>query len=875
MNKHVYFFGADQTQGKKEMKQILGGKGANLAEMASIGVPVPPGFTITTETCAEYYEEGKKISEAAIKEIDENIAKLETALGTKLGDPNNSLLVSVRSGAAISMPGMMDTVLNLGMNDEVAKGLAKKSGNERFSWDSYRRFIQMFGDVVMSVDHSNFEEILDEIKETKGVKFDTDLDADDLKDLVKKYKAVIKEKTGKEFPTDARTQLLLSIEAVFGSWNNSRAIHYRRLNEIVGLKGTAVNVQAMVYGNMGETSGTGVCFSRDPSTGENVFYGEYLMNAQGEDVVAGIRTPLPIIKLKETMPEIYDELVAIYKKLEAHYKDMQDMEFTIQDKKLFMLQTRTGKRTATAGVRMAVEMVEEGLIDEKTAVLRVDPTALDQLLHKQLDEVAKQKHKALGKGLPASPGGAVGKIAFDNDSAVEMKNEGDTVVLVRNDTSPEDLIGMDAAIGILTAKGGMTSHAAVVARGMGKCCVSGLGEAKISESARTLELGGETFKQGDYITLDGSTGEVFAGQIPTTDPKLTGNFGTLMQWADKHRKLGVRTNAETPRDAEQAVKFGAEGIGLCRTEHMFFEGDRIKAVREMIMSNDITGRKKALAKIKPFQKQDFIDLFKIMAGKPITIRLLDPPLHEFLPREEEDIKELAKELKVSVEDLKRKIESLHEVNPMLGHRGCRLGVTYPEITEMQSEAIFEAAIEVANLGIEVRPEVMIPLIGNVKEFLHQKEIVVRVAQGILGKESKVKYLIGTMIEVPRAALTADEIAHEAEFFSFGTNDLTQMTFGFSRDDVGKFVPEYIEKGLLEKDPFQVLDQTGVGQLVEMAVKKGRHVNPELKLGICGEHGGEPSSVEFCHRAGLNYVSCSPFRVPIARLAAAQAALKEN
>jgi len=875
MNKHVYFFGADQTQGKKEMKQILGGKGANLAEMASIGVPVPPGFTITTETCAEYYEEGKKISEAAIKEIDENIAKLETALGTKLGDPNNSLLVSVRSGAAISMPGMMDTVLNLGMNDEVAKGLAKKSGNERFSWDSYRRFIQMFGDVVMSVDHSNFEEILDEIKETKGVKFDTDLDADDLKDLVKKYKAVIKEKTGKEFPTDARTQLLLSIEAVFGSWNNSRAIHYRRLNEIVGLKGTAVNVQAMVYGNMGETSGTGVCFSRDPSTGENVFYGEYLMNAQGEDVVAGIRTPLPIIKLKETMPEIYDELVAIYKKLEAHYKDMQDMEFTIQDKKLFMLQTRTGKRTATAGVRMTVEMVEEGLIDEKTAVLRVDPTALDQLLHKQLDEVAKQKHKALGKGLPASPGGAVGKIAFDNDSAVEMKNEGDTVVLVRNDTSPEDLIGMDAAIGILTAKGGMTSHAAVVARGMGKCCVSGLGEAKISESARTLELGGETFKQGDYITLDGSTGEVFAGQIPTTDPKLTGNFGTLMQWADKHRKLGVRTNAETPRDAEQAVKFGAEGIGLCRTEHMFFEGDRIKAVREMIMSNDITGRKKALAKIKPFQKQDFIDLFKIMAGKPITIRLLDPPLHEFLPREEEDIKELAKELKVSVEDLKRKIESLHEVNPMLGHRGCRLGVTYPEITEMQSEAIFEAAIEVANLGIEVRPEVMIPLIGNVKEFLHQKEIVVRVAQGILGKESKVKYLIGTMIEVPRAALTADEIAHEAEFFSFGTNDLTQMTFGFSRDDVGKFVPEYIEKGLLEKDPFQVLDQTGVGQLVEMAVKKGRHVNPELKLGICGEHGGEPSSVEFCHRAGLNYVSCSPFRVPIARLAAAQAALKEN
>jgi len=875
MNKHVYFFGGKETEGKKEMKQLLGGKGANLAEMASLGVPVPAGFTITTETCAEYYEEGKKIPAAAINEIDENIAKLEKFMGAKLGDAQNPLLISARSGAAVSMPGMMDTVLNMGMNDEVTEGLAKKSGNARFAWDSYRRFINMFGDVVMGVDHHNFESILDKAKQTKGVKFDTELDADDLKEVVEKYKAVVKEKAGKEFPTDAKKQLLMSVEAVFGSWNNDRAIHYRRLNDIVGLKGTAVNIQAMVYGNMGETSGTGVCFTRDPSTGENVFYGEYLMNAQGEDVVAGIRTPQQITQLEKVMPKAYEELVAIYKKLEAHYKDMQDMEFTIQDKKLFILQTRNGKRTAAAAVRMAVEMLDEGLIDEKTAVLRVDPNQLDQLLHKQLDPVAKQKHTALGKGLPASPGGAVGKIAFDNESAVKMKESGDVVVLVRNDTSPEDLIGMDAAAGILTAKGGMTSHAAVVARGMGKCCVSGLGEAKISESKKTLELGGETFLEGDYITLDGSSGEVFGGKIPTSDPELSGNFGTLMTLADKYRTMGVRTNAETPRDAEQAIKFGAEGIGLCRTEHMFFEGERIKAVREMIMSNDIAGRKKALAKIKPFQKKDFYDLFKIMAGKPITIRLLDPPLHEFLPREEADIKEISKELGVSVEDLKQKIDSLHEVNPMLGHRGCRLGVTYPEITEMQSEAIFEAAKEAASEGIEVHPEVMVPLIGNVKEFANQRDIIVGVAKKVLAGNDNVKYMVGTMIEVPRAALTADEVAKEAEFFSFGTNDLTQMTLGFSRDDVGKFVPEYVSKGLLEKDPFQVLDQTGVGQLVEMAVKKGQATNPKIKLGICGEHGGEPSSVEFCHRTGLNYVSCSPFRVPIARLAAAQAAVKEQ
>lgn len=873
--KHVYFFGAGMTEGKKDMKDLLGGKGANLAEMASIGVPVPAGFTITTETCAEYYELGKMIPEHVIFEIDENISKLEKAMGMKLGDKVNPLLLSVRSGAAASMPGMMDTILNLGLNDDVVIGLIKKSSNERFAWDSYRRLIQMFGDVVLGVDHDDFEHILDKAKETKGVKFDTELNAQDIKEVVSKYKELVKKKTGKAFPFDAKQQLMLAVEAVFGSWHNPRAETYRRLNDIRGLKGTAVNVQAMVFGNMGSNSGTGVCFSRDPSTGENIFYGEYLMDAQGEDVVAGIRTPQPISHLHEQMPKVYDELVSYYKKLENHYKDMQDMEFTIQEGKLFMLQTRNGKRTGPAAVRIAVDMANEGLITQKEALLRVPPSQLDQLLHKQLDPIAKSKHRALGKGLPASPGGAVGKIAFDNESAVKMKKAGDSVILVRNDTSPEDLIGMDAAVGILTAKGGMTSHAAVVARGMGKCCVSGLGDAKVSEKNKTLDLGGEHFKEGDYITLDGSTGEVFKGQIPTREPELTGAFGTLMEWADAHRKLKVRTNADTPRDAEQAIKFGAEGIGLCRTEHMFFEGDRIRAVREMILSHDLFGRKKALAKIKPYQKQDFVELFKIMAGKPITIRLLDPPLHEFLPREEKDVAEIAKELNVTPEVLTRKMEELHEVNPMLGHRGCRLGITYPEITEMQSEAIFEAAKEVHESGIVVIPEVMIPLVGNVKELKDQKQIVLSVAERVLGSDSKIKYMIGTMIEVPRAALTADEIAKEAEFFSFGTNDLTQMTLGFSRDDVGKFVPEYVEKGLLDKDPFQVLDQIGVGQLVEMAVHKGQKVRKDIKLGICGEHGGEPSSVEFCHRVGLNYVSCSPFRVPIARLAAAQAALREK
>jgi pyruvate, orthophosphate dikinase len=874
MVKHVYFFGSDKTEGNKNMKDVLGGKGANLAEMASLGIPVPPGFTITTETCAEFYEVGKKMPEQAIKEIEEHLEQLEKVMDAKFGDSENPLLLSVRSGAAVSMPGMMDTVLNLGLNDAAVKGLATKSGNERFAWDSYRRFLQMFGDVVMGVEHHDFEGILDDVKETKGVKFDTELDAKDLKFLVEKYKELIEEKSGRKFPTDAKEQLLMSIEAVFGSWNNGRAITYRRLNDIRGLKGTAVNAQVMVFGNMGDSSGTGVCFTRDPATGENIFYGEYLMDAQGEDVVAGIRTPKPISKLEEGMPEQYKELVEIYHKVEDHYKDMQDMEFTIQEGKLYILQTRSGKRTAHAAVRMAVEMVQEGLIDEKTAVLRVDPNQLDQLLHKQLDPIAKQLHTAIGKGLPASPGGAVGKIAFDNFAAVEMKKKGDVVILVRNDTSPEDLIGMDAAQGILTAKGGMTSHAAVVARGMGKCCVSGLGEARISEKDRTLVLGGVSFVEGDYITLDGTSGEVFEGKIPTTDPVLSGDFGKLMEMADKFRTMGIRTNADTPKDAEQAISFGAEGIGLCRTEHMFFEGERIRAVREMILSADLEGRKKALAKLKPFQKDDFTGLFKVMAGKPITVRLLDPPLHEFLPREEKEIESIAEELNTTTEILKQKIEELHEVNPMLGHRGCRLGISYPEITQMQAEAIFEAAKEVSESGIEVNPEVMIPLIGNVEEFKNQKEIVLAVAKRVLGDDSKVKYMIGTMIEVPRAALTADLVAAEAEFFSFGTNDLTQMTLGFSRDDVGSFVPEYIEKGILERDPFQSLDQTGVGQLVEMAVEKGRSVKKDLKLGICGEHGGEPTSVEFCYRAGLNYVSCSPFRVPIARLAAAQATLRD-
>ncbi|MFP4524630.1 MAG: pyruvate, phosphate dikinase [Candidatus Woesearchaeota archaeon] len=873
--KHVYFFGAGKTEGKKELKQSLGGKGANLAEMANLGVPVPPGFTISTETCAAYYDAGEQLPAEAQKEIDENLAKLEDAMGKKLGDAEDPLLLSVRSGAAVSMPGMMDTVLNLGLNDDIVAGLAKKTGNDRFAWDAYRRFIQMFGDVVMGVPHSKFEQALEKVKATKGAEVDTDLDTEALKEVVEAYKKVVRDAKGESFPQDSKEQLMRSIDAVFGSWNNERAINYRQLNDIKGLKGTAVNVQTMVFGNMGDTSGTGVCFTRNPSTGEKKFYGEYLMNAQGEDVVAGIRTPKAISTLEDQMPDVYKELVEIYQKLEEHYKDMQDLEFTIQEGKLYMLQTRNGKRTAQAAVRIAVDMLKEGLIDKKTAVLRVDPQQLDQLLHKGLDPIARKEHDVIATGLPASPGAAVGVIAFDAERAVEMKNEGYKVVLVRNETSPEDIMGMDAATGILTARGGMTSHAAVVARGMGKCCVSGCGDAKIDEDAQTLQIGANKFTEGDYLTLDGSTGEIFTGKIPVIDPDLSGSFAELMEWADEFRKLGVRTNADNAKDAGVALKFGAEGIGLCRTEHMFFEGDRIKAVREMILSQTQEARRKALMKIMPYQKEDFASLFKAMDGMPVTVRLLDPPLHEFVPHEDKDIKELAERMDVDEKTVRKTIEELHETNPMLGHRGCRLGITYPEITEMQATAIFEAAKEVKADGVDVKPEVMIPLVGNVNELKDQKAVVERVAKEVLGEEPEVKYLIGTMIEVPRAALTADEIAEEAEFFSFGTNDLTQMTLGFSRDDVGKFVPSFVKQGLLEKDPFQVLDQDGVGQLVDMAAKKGRSARSNLKLGICGEHGGEPASVEFCHRTGLDYVSCSPFRVPIARLAAAQAALKEQ
>ncbi|MFP4195198.1 MAG: pyruvate, phosphate dikinase [Candidatus Woesearchaeota archaeon] len=873
--KHVYFFGNNRTEGKKELKNLLGGKGANLAEMANIGVPVPPGFTITTETCEEYNNNNGTLPDETKSEILEHLKALEQAMGASLGSRSEPLLLSVRSGAAQSMPGMMDTILNLGLNDEVVKGLAEKTGNERFAWDSYRRLLQMFGDVVLGVKASKFEHVLEQIKETKGVHYDKDLDVENLKQAVAMFKTIIKDEAGEPFPQDALEQLFKAIDAVFGSWNNERAIAYRRLNNITGLKGTAVNVQAMVFGNMGETSGTGVAFTRDPSTGENVFYGEYLMNAQGEDVVAGIRTPKPITTLKDSMPEVYEQLETIYKKLENHYKDMQDLEFTIQEGKLYMLQTRNGKRTAHAAVKIAADMVDEGLIDERTAVLRVDPKALDQLLHQQLDKVAKDKHETLGKGLPASPGAAVGKIAFSNDAAVKMKEAGENVILVRNDTSPEDLIGMDAAKGILTAKGGMTSHAAVVARGMGKCCISGCGDAVVDETAKTVTFDSETFNEGDSLSLDGTEGTVYKGQVPTVDPDLSGSFAKIMQWADKHRTMKVRTNAETPRDAKKALEFGAQGIGLCRTEHMFFEGERIKAVREMILSETKEKRKEALEKIKPFQKDDFKQLFGIMDGKPITIRLLDPPLHEFMPKDKDDIKQMAHEQGVSEKKIHELIEKLEEVNPMLGHRGCRLGITYPEITEMQSEAIFEAAREVAAAGDKVEVEVMIPLIGNVKEFENQGDVVKRVAESTISTSDAVSYNIGTMIEVPRAALTADKVAEAAEFFSFGTNDLTQMTLGISRDDAGKFIPGYIDKQLLEYDPFQVLDQTGVGQLVETAVQKGRRVNDKLKLGICGEHGGEPSSVEFCHRVGLDYVSCSPYRVPIARLAAAHAKLKEE
>ncbi|MBW2989293.1 pyruvate, phosphate dikinase [Candidatus Woesearchaeota archaeon] len=868
--KWVYSF----EEGKKEMKESLGGKGANLAEMTNLGIPVPPGFTITTEACDQFYKLGKKYPEGALEQVDKKLKALEDKLGKKLGDSDDPLLVSVRSGAAVSMPGMMDTVLNLGLNDQSVLGLAKKTSNERFAWDAYRRFINMFGDVVMEVPHEKFEEKISGMKKSKGVEFDTDLNAEDLKKLCEEYKDVVKSETGKMFPNDPKEQLRMAIDAVFDSWNNDRAIAYRRINDIKGLIGTAVNVQTMVFGNMGDDSGTGVFFTRNPSTGENEFYGEFLVNAQGEDVVAGIRTPKPIAELKKSFPGCYDELVDIYKKIEKHYKDMQDMEFTIENKKLWVLQTRNGKRTAHAAVKIAVDLLEEGLIDKKTAVLRVDPNQLDQLLHKRIDPVAKKEAEMLAKGLPASPGAAVGEAVFTAEKAYDASEEGRKTILVRTETSPEDIEGMNAAQGILTARGGMTSHAAVVARGMGKCCVAGAGDINVSEKEGKFTVKGIEIKEGDYITLDGSTGEVFKGKLGVIDPELSGDFSKLMGFADEFKKLKVKTNADTPHDAKVARDFGAEGIGLCRTEHMFFEGERIKAVREMILSEDEEGRKKALGKLLPMQREDFKGLFKAMDGLPVIIRLLDPPLHEFLPKEEKDVKELAGELNVTETKLKDVIEGLHEFNPMLGFRGCRLGVSYPEITEMQAKAIMEAYIECNKEGIKAIPQIEVPLVGNVKEFLIIKEIIEKAAKELGLKRGK-DYLIGTMIEVPRAAITADAIAKEADFMSFGTNDLTQMGCGFSRDDSGKFLGKYVEAGIYEKDPFQSIDQEGVGELMKICITKARKAKKGIEVGICGEHGGEPESVKFCHRIGMNDVSCSPYRVPIARLAAAHAALEKK
>lgn len=868
--KWVYSF----EEGKKELKELLGGKGSALAEMTNIGVPVPSGFIITTEACAEFSKLGKKYPTGMWDQVEKKLAELEKKMGMKLGDPESPLLVSVRSGAAVSMPGMMDTVLNLGLNDESVLGLVKKTGNERFVYDAYRRFINMFGDVVMGVDHKHFEGVLDKAKETKGVEYDVDLEGEDWKGVCEQYKGVIKKHTGKLFPEDPKAQLKMAIDAVFGSWNNKRAIAYRRINNITGLLGTAVNVQTMVFGNMGETSGTGVLFTRNPSTGENKLYGEYLMNAQGEDIVAGIRTPKHIDELKKGMPKIYDELVKIYKKVEEHYKDMQDMEFTIQEGKLFILQTRGGKRTAVAALRIAVELVGEGLIDKKTAVLRIDANQLDQLLHKRLDPIAKEKAEVLAKGLPASPGAAVGKVVFTADRAHDLAEEGEKVILVRTETSPEDIEGMNAAQGILTSRGGMTSHAAVVARGMGKPCVAGCSDAFINEVKKVCKIGNVEIKEMDYITLDGATGEVIKGEVPVVDPELSGNFAKLMKWADEFRKLKIKTNADTPHDAQVAKDFGAEGIGLCRTEHMFFEGNRIKAVREMILAEDLEGRKRALAKIEPMQKEDFKGIFKVMDGLPVIIRLLDPPLHEFLPKEEADIKEMAKEMKVSEERIRDTISNLHEFNPMLGFRGCRLGIKYPEISEMQARAVLEAAIECRKRGIKALPWIEVPLVGHVKEYLIIKELVEKIAAE-LKVERGSDYWMGTMIEVPRAALTADEIAPECDFMSFGTNDLTQMTCGFSRDDAGKFLKPYVEAGIYSRDPFQSIDQSGVGKIMQLCIEKAKKANPKIEIGICGEHGGEPESVKFCHRIGLNDVSCSPYRVPIARLAAAQAALEEK
>ena len=869
--KYVYLF----KEGNETMRNLLGGKGANLAEMTILGIPVPQGFIVTTEACNKYYNDGKVISEEVLEQIQNNIAKLEEITGKKFGSLENPLLVSVRSGARVSMPGMMDTILNLGLNDEAVEVVAKQTNNPRFAYDSYRRFVQMFSDVVMGVEKRLFENIIDEMKEARGVHYDTELTANDLKELVVKFKDLYKKEMKKDFPQDPKEQLVEAITAVFRSWDNPRAIVYRRLNDIPGEWGTAVNVQEMVFGNKGDTSGTGVAFSRNPSTGEKGIYGEYLMNAQGEDVVAGIRTPLPITKLNEQNPALYKQFIDIVNKLENHYKDMQDMEFTIEEGKLFFLQTRNGKRTAQAALKIAVDLVSEGMLSKEEAILKVEPKQLDSLLHPTFEATSLKNTKAIAKGLPASPGAACGKVAFTAEEAKERAEKGEKVVLVRLETSPEDIEGMIAAQGILTVRGGMTSHAAVVARGMGTCCVAGCGELKVDEEKRTLEVGGNVYTDKDYISIDGSTGNIYGEAIKTVTPEISGYFATFMSWADEIRKLQVRTNADTPRDTKQAVEFGAEGIGLCRTEHMFFDEDRIMPMREMIVAKTEEERRKALSKLLPMQKGDFKAMYEALEGRPATIRFLDPPLHEFVPHSDEEIRELAGQMSLDFEELKATVEGLHEFNPMLGHRGCRLAVTYPEIAEMQTRAVIEAAIEVKNeKGYDIVPEIMIPLVGEVKELKFVKDIVDSTAKAVMNEKGiTIEYHVGTMIEIPRAALTADEIAKEAEFFSFGTNDLTQMTFGFSRDDAGKFLNDYYERKIYEQDPFAKLDQVGVGQLVKMAAEKGRATRPNIKLGICGEHGGDPSSIEFCHNVGLNYVSCSPFRVPLARLAAAQAQVK--
>ena len=873
MSKMVYLF----EEGNADMRNLLGGKGANLAEMTNLGLPIPQGFTVTTEACTDYYNNGRTISEDIQQQIFTALADLEKKQGKKFGDTENPLLVSVRSGARASMPGMMDTILNLGLNDVAVEGFAKKTGNPRFAYDSYRRFIQMFSDVVMEVPKSLFERVLDEIKAAKQVKFDMELTAEDLQEVIARFKAIYKDKMGEDFPQDPKVQLMEAVKAVFRSWDNERAIVYRRMNDIPGDWGTAVNVQAMVFGNMGETSGTGVAFTRNPSTGAKGIYGEYLINAQGEDVVAGIRTPQPITKLEQDLPECYKQFMEIAMKLEAHYRDMQDMEFTIENGKLFFLQTRNGKRTAQAALQIACDLVDEGMITPQEAVTRIEAKSLDQLLHPTFDPEALKAGEVIGQALPASPGAAAGKVYFTAEEAKQAHEQGERVVLVRLETSPEDIEGMHASEGILTVRGGMTSHAAVVARGMGTCCVSGCGDIAINEDDKVFELGGHTFHEGDYISLDGSTGKIYKGDIKTMEASVSGNFGRIMDWADQYRKLQVRTNADTPQDAANAVKFGAEGIGLCRTEHMFFDPDRIPKIRQMILARTLEQREKALNALIPFQKGDFKALYEVMEGRPVTIRFLDPPLHEFVPTEQGDIDDLAVQMLMTAEEVQEICDSLHEFNPMMGHRGCRLAVTYPEIAKMQTRAVMEAAIEVkAEKGYDIVPEIMIPLVGEKKELKFVKDVVIEVAEQVKKeKNSDIQYHIGTMIEIPRAALLADEIAEEAEFFSFGTNDLTQMTFGFSRDDAGKFLGDYYKNKIYESDPFARLDQKGVGQLIKMAAEKGRKTRPDIKLGICGEHGGDPSSVEFCHKVGLTYVSCSPYRVPIARLAAAQAAIKSR